>query len=135
MQFPFPTPPKVQQKDDGRRKCKEKKKRRIKDCPPEKTDECERTAPIINKTYNLSSDKEDDREKKCPKFDKGKCEQEADIDDPCGLRKKGETRECPADLTKKRRKYTPRKKKDASNRFPLIHNETNIKPDKSGPFV
>lgn len=116
-------------------KCKAKKKRRIKDCPPEKIDECEKASSIIAQTLELKDDG-NKKKKKCPKFDKEKCAELPDEDDPCGLKRKGKTRECPSDLTKRHRKYTPRKK-GASSQLPLQHvfvEKSSDEQQNMGPF-
>lgn len=96
-----------------------KKKRKIKDCPGEKVEECKETSSRLIYSIKVTDKDRKDDAKKCPKIDLGKCDDNVtDPDDPCGIKKTGVTRQCPADLTKKKRKYTPKKKTDAPNRVP-----------------
>lgn len=65
----------------------------------------------------------DKKDEKCPKLDIGNCEEERKDDDPCGMNRKGKTRHCPSDLTKRQKLEKPKKKKDAAdyNRLPFDH--------------
>lgn len=105
LQFPFEgCKRKVKKKrEDDNDRCKPKKKRKIKDCPPPDDSECKRTQGLH---YSLSNGKDN---VKCPKINLEIKKPDDEEDDPCGLKKKGTTLKCPSDLLKRKRKK-PKKK-------------------------
>lgn len=78
-------------------------------------------------------DDDDDKKEKCPKIDLEKCLEEVE-EEKCP-KSKGITRKCPADLTKKRKKFRPKKKTIANNPSSVEHlySKTPLH-DKIRPF-
>ncbi|RZC38859.1 neurofilament heavy polypeptide-like [Asbolus verrucosus] len=134
--FKFPTCDKKPAKKEETDHChKKKKKPKIIDCPDEKQSGC-LPPNLVVEEYSFSGEKHD--KSKCPKVDLtinrpavsgGVCESidsdsvfKEEDDDPCKLKRKGNTKVCPGDLLKKKRRKP--KKKTSGIITPVESNKT-----------